>query len=176
MVRRLLFVFISFSFVAHTPLFSQHRMQLYTGLGVNVKLSENSADVYPGISGSSLELGVTREITYPVRISGALEVGAGGVSNYLCLTAGVDRPCLLGDGHWEITPAFHLVQGMALFRPDVLYMWGLEEENFLAYGFDSGSALGMVIGFRLFAFPGYADYSSVFRFLDLTMGIRFRFK
>jgi hypothetical protein len=55
-------------------------------------------------------------------------------------------------------------------------MWGLEQKNFIAYRFDNGSALGLILAFRLYAFPAYADYSSVYRFLDLNMGIAFRFK
>ena len=164
------------SLAALTPLFSQRSMQLFTGLGTHYKIMENSVGVNPGINGSSLELGVTRKIAHSFSIFGSLEAGAAGVSNYLSLIAGVDRSYLPGNGTIEITPGLHVVQGIALLRPNALYMWGLEEENLIAYRFDNGSALGIVIGIRLYAFPGYSDYSSVYRFLDLTMGVRFRFR
>lgn len=174
MVRR--FVFACLCLVAFTTLYSQHSMQLFTGVGLKYKLMENSASVHPGINGSSLELGITRATARPISISASVETGAGGVSNYLSLHAGIVRPCLTGNGRIEITPGIHVIQGVGLFKPYVLYLWGLEENNFIAYRFDKGSALGMVIGFRLYAFPGYSDYSSVHRFLDLNMGIRFRFR
>ncbi len=174
MVRRLVLIFFSLSTL--TPLCSQNRIQLFTGLGMNYKLAENNVGWNPGINGSFFEFGFTRETAYPISIFGSLELGAAGVSNNLSLVAGVDRFYSAGKGNIEITPGIHVIQGFALFRPNALYMWGLEEENFIAYRFDSGSALGIVLGFRFYAFPGYSDYSSVYRFLDLTMGVRYRFK
>lgn len=174
MVRRIVLAVLSLN--ALTPLYSQQRMQLFTGIGLKCKLMENSASANPGINGSSLELGLTRTTAYPFLISGSIELGAGGVSNYLSLSAGVARPYSPGNGHIEITPGIHVIQGLGLFKPNVLYLWALEEKNLIAYRFDNGSAVGIVIGFRLYAFPGYSEYSSVYRFLDLNTGICYRFK
>ena len=174
MVRRLILTCLSLAALA--PLFSQQRIQLYTGIGLKYRMVENGVGFNPGLNGSAFEFGVSRETSSPISISGSVELGAGGISNYLSLNAGVERSYSLGKGNIEITPGIHLIQGLALFRPNVLYMWGLEEKNFLAYPFDNGSALGIVIGFRLYAFPGYSGYSAVYRFLDLNLGIRYRFK
>lgn len=173
MVKRLfhILLLLGIGTLAH----SQKDLSIHVQTWGNVRLTSLHSGWDPGWNGVGLSAGVNKSLKSNFQGMLAGEAGAAGVGNYVALKAGASLPFQLGSSRWEYSPGFNLLQGMTLTRPDLIYMWGLEQTNAINFRLKNSSGPGLVIGFRLYGFPGYSEYSKVNTFLDLRLGVRYSF-
>jgi len=173
MVRIVIYI-ILLSFICNFSN-AQKSGNLQTEVWTNYRFIASEAGFDPGINGGGISVGYNRQFLkdYQGNLSG--EFGAAGLSNYVAFTAGLARDFRLKASGIVVVPGISLFQGMALFKPSPLYMWGVEQLNFVGYRLKNSSIPGVVLGFRFYGFPGYSAYSNVNRFLDVRAGLRFVF-
>ena len=141
----------------------------------NVRLATPSSGWDPGRNGGGIAVGIRKTLTGNFLASVSGEMGAAGIGNYLALKAGAGMPLEWGASRWVYTPELHVLQGMALARPDPLYMWGLEQTHAIDVRLKDQSGPGLVIGLRFYGFPGYSEFSPIRSFFDLKAGLRYTF-
>ena len=141
----------------------------------NIRLATLHDSWDAGGNGGGISVGITTALKHNIRVTASGEAGAAGVGNYAAGKAGIGVPITLGASKWAYTPGFSLLQGMTLSRPNPLYMWGVEQTNVIGLRVKNESGPGLVIGFRLYGFPGYDRYSKIRTFFDLRAGVRYNF-
>jgi len=141
----------------------------------NLRVAAHHSGYDPGANGAGLSVGLHRDLNTSLAFRFALETGTAGIGNYLSGKAGLQKSLEFPSGRIRFTPGIEVLQGMAFFRPHVLYMWGLEQTNALDYKLRGSSGPGLVLGFRYYGFPGYAAYSKVNAFYDVRIGLRYTF-
>ena len=173
MVKRLfqLILILGTGTLAH----SQHDISIQVQTWANVRLANLHSGWDPGWNGAGLSAGVTKSLKSNFQGMLAGEAGAAGVGNYVALKAGASLPFQLGSSRWAYSPGFNLMQGMMLTRPDLIYMWGVEQTNAIDFRVKNSSGPGLVLGFSLYGFSGYNEYSKVNSFIDLRLGVRYTF-
>jgi hypothetical protein len=142
---------------------------------MNLRVAARNSGYDPGLNGGGLSVGFQDTLIRGFGLCVSIEAGAAGIGNYFSGKAGFRRRIPFPAARMSYTPGLNLVQGMALFRPGVLYMWGVEQTNSLDFLFKGYSGPGLVVGFRYYGFPGYADYSRISAFFDVRMGLRYTF-
>lgn len=173
MVRKLQYIvlFLAISVTVH----AQEGISIDAQVWTNVRLATFYSGGDAGWNGGGLSVGIRKPLknNFSARISG--ELGAAGIGNYVAVIAGIGMPIEMGATRWTYTPGFNVLQGMEMARPTPLYMWGLEQTNAIDLRLKKQSGPGLVIGFRIYGFPGYVRYSEVHSFFDLKAGLRYTF-
>ena len=141
----------------------------------NIRLAAVHTGWEGGGNGGGISAGSAGARKHSIRVMASGEAGAAGVGNYAAGKAGIGVPITLGTSKWAYTPGVSLLQGMTLSRPNPLYMWGVEQTNAIGLRVKNESGPGLVIGFRLYGFPGYDTYSKVRTFFDLRAGVQYTF-
>ena len=154
---------------------SQEKLSVHIETWVNYRFLTNQFTPDPGINGAALSVGVQRSISRNWHSGLAAEFGAAGAGNYFAVAAGITREVHAKSTSLVFKPGINLLQGMALFKPDPIYIWGLEQANFFGFRLKNGSAPGVILGVRYYGFPGYAAYSETSSFMDIRAGIRYMF-
>ena len=154
---------------------SQQDISIQVHTWANVRLANFHSGWDPGWNGAGLSAGITKSLKSNFQGIFAGEMGAAGVGNYVALKAGASLPLQLGTSRWVYSPGFNILQGMMLARPDLIYMWGVEQTNAIDLRLKDSSGPGLVLGFRLYGFPGYSEYSKVNSFVDMRLGVRYTF-
>lgn len=157
------------------PMQDQQGITVEVQAWANVRLATLHSGWDLGRNGAVLSVGVDKPLKKGFRGMLTGEVGAAGIGNYLAWKAGVSIPFQLGSSRWAFTPGLSLLQGMTLARPDLIYMWGFDQANAIDFKLKNSSGPGFVLGFRLYGFPGYREYSKVNSFVDLRLGVRYTF-
>ena len=67
-------------------------------------------------------------------------------------------------------------QGFAMFKPSVLYVWGLSASGGVEYSFGSKSSVALNTGLRYTACPAYKNYSLISDFWSVPVELSYRIK
>jgi hypothetical protein len=161
--------------VIFTPGHAQRDISVDVEAWANVRLATLQSGWDAGRNGGGFSVGVQTSLKSHFRAIASGELGAAGVGNYLAVKGGINRPLALGSSRWTFSPGLNLIQGMALSRPNPLYMWGIEQANAFDLRFKNASGPGLLVGFRMYGFPGYVPYSKVRSYFDLRAGVRYTF-
>lgn len=79
-------------------------------------------------------------------------------------------------GQWSWLATFTTQQGIALFKPSVLYVWGVTSTAGLAYTLKNQSAIVFSTGLRFTDCPAYNNYSTISNYLDIPLQLSYRIK
>lgn len=142
---------------------------------INLRMTTNHSGYDPGLNGGGVAVGMHQSLKKNFHSYYSVEFGSAGITNYLAAKAGLKRPLAIHSSKWIYSPGFNVLQGIGLFRPDPLYMWGLEQSNSLDLKLHGQSGPGLIIGFRYYGFPGYSEYSKVHNFFDIRAGFKYTF-
>jgi|GEM_PF-2701135 len=154
---------------------AQQRMSFEVGAWTNYRLASVHTGIDPGVNGAGISLGMNTTLHNRLapRLSG--ELGAAGTGFYIAGSAGAGIEIPFSSSGLVYIPGISILQGAGLFRPGLLYMWGAEQSNIVSYRLNNGSLPGLLLAFRFYGFPGYATYSEINHFLDLRLGLVYRF-
>jgi hypothetical protein len=161
--------------VIFTPGHAQRDISVDVEAWANVRLATPHSGWDAGRNGGGFSMGIQTSLKSHFRAIASGELGAAGIGNYVAVKAGITRALALGSSRWAFSPGINLLQGMTLSRPGPVYMWGLEQTNAIDFRLKNVSGPGLLIGFRLYGFPGYERYSMVRSFFDLRAGVRYTF-
>lgn len=141
---------------------------------MNVRMLANNSGVDVGKNGAGIGVGFERgfKSTYNYQVSG--EFGAAGVGNYLGTSFGISRDIFLKSRTSNAIEA-SVLQGLALFKPTPIYMYGVEIKNTLDIPTKNKTGPGVILALRYYHFPGYATYSAINSFVDIRLGFRYLF-
>ena len=64
-------------------------------------------------------------------------------------------------------------QGVALFKPAVLYSWGLSGTTAITFHLNAKSSFSLGTGLKYYSCPEYAKYSLISNYLDFPIEIRY---
>lgn len=154
---------------------AQQRMTFEMGAWTNYRLVAIHSGIDPGANGAGISVGLNTILHHWIepRISG--ELGAAGTGFYIAGSAGAGIQIPLSSSDFVYTPGINVLQGAGLFRPDLLYMWGLEQTNAISLRLKNASTPGILLALRYYGFPGYSAYSEINHFMDLRIGLNYRF-
>lgn len=154
---------------------AQQGISVEVGAWTNYRLAAVHTGLDPGGNGAGISLGLNTTLHQGMepRISG--ELGAAGTGFYIAGSAGAGIRIPFSSPGFVYTPGINVLQGAGLFRPDLLYMWGLEQSNVISFRLKNASMPGILLALRYYGFPGYSVYSEVNHFLDLRLGMVYRF-
>jgi hypothetical protein len=141
----------------------------------NLRIVAGAQGFDAGTNGGGLSAGISIPLKKLLSADVSGEIGAAGIGNYVVLRAGASRPVEIDNTRLLYSPGFSLLQGMALYRPNAMYMWGIEQTNILDLKTRAASGVGLVVAFRYYGFPAYAEISRIRSFFDIRMGLRYRF-
>ncbi len=79
-------------------------------------------------------------------------------------------------GQWSWQAALVTQQGVVLFKPSVLYVWGLSCTAGLAYTLKNQSSFVLSTGLRFTDCPAYSNYSAVSNYLQIPVQLSYRIK
>lgn len=154
---------------------AQQGTSFEVGAWTNYRLAAVHSGTDPGLNGAGISVGLNTTIhnRFEPRISG--ELGAAGAGFYIAGIAGAGIQISFASPDLVYTPGINLLQGAGLFRPNLLYMWGIEQTNVISLKLKNASMPGVLLAMRYNGFPGYAAYSEINHFLDLRIGLNYRF-
>jgi hypothetical protein len=122
-------------------------------------------------------LGISRFFAHrpSTRIEAGAEYGFNGIAHYLFLKGGYHYAARINDTKWSYTAGGYVLQGAALFRQNPLYMGGAGITGSINFRVSDGLAIGFSAGIRWYISPAYGKYALSNRYLDLPIGLHFRF-
>lgn len=122
-------------------------------------------------------LGISRFFTQQSnrRIEAGAEYGFNGIAHYIFLKGGYHYTAQIKASKWNYTAGGYVLQGVALFRPSPLYMAGAGIAGSMNFQLSEGFIIGLSAGLRWYISPAYGEYALSNRFLDLPIGLHFRF-
>jgi len=82
--------------------------------------------------------------------------------------------CIAKDWSWSIGCTTN--QGFAMFKPSVLYVWGLSASGGVEYSFGNKSSVALNTGLRYTACPAYKNYSLISDFWAVPVALSYRIK
>lgn len=155
--------------------YTQDRITVDVNGWINYRLATGALQFDPGPNGAGLAIGMA----YPVKgsISGksSVEFGAAGTGNFMAFTVGLQNESRSPRNRLVGRTGAGVLQGIMLYRPAPLYVWGLDMTSMIGYELKNRSVPGMFAGIRYYGIPGYAKISEVNRFLDLRIGMIYLF-
>jgi hypothetical protein len=156
-------------------LHAQQGISIEAGAWTNYRLAAIHTGADPGGNGAGISVGLNTTLRHGIAPNVSGELGAAGTGFYIAGSLGAGMQIPLSASDFIYTPGISVLQGAGLFRPDLLYMWGLEQSNVFSLRLKNTSMPGILLALRYYGFPGYSEYSEINHFLDLRLGLVYRF-
>lgn len=154
---------------------AQQGISVEVGAWTNYRLFAVHTGIDPGGNGAGISLGLNTTLQHGMEPRISSELGAAGTGFYIAGSAGAGIQIAFSSSALVYTPGINVLQGAGLFRPDLLYMWGVEQTNVFSIRLKNVSMPGLLLALRYYGFPGYSAYSEINHFLDLRLGLVYRF-
>jgi hypothetical protein len=152
---------------------AQEKTLIDFGIARHYRLFTDSSYDF-GKSGASLRISTEFPLS-AVNICPGIELGSSTISNYLAGTIGVYHQFPLTNSKFSIRTGINSLHGALLFQQSPLYLFGFSEETSLNISNERNNKLAIFLEARYLSSPGYKEYSTINRFLELHLGIRYSF-
>ena len=146
-----------------------HELSIY-GNSLNGIMTENT--FAGGSRGISLGVNYLTPLKNDFKWLAGAEFNSVSWGNNLVANIGLNysKP-ISGKWSWSVTVSTQ--QGIALFKPAVLYTWGLTGTAAIAFHLNAKSSLSLGTGLKYYNCPEYARYSLISRYLDFPIQIAY---
>ena len=158
----------SFLVFLSAPVKSQE-LSIY-GNSLNGIMTENT--FAGGIRGISLGVNYLKPLKNNFKWLTGAEFNSVSWGNNLVANIGINYSKPIYE-KWSWQATLSTQQGVALFKPSVLYSWGLSGTAAITFHLSSKSSLSVGTGLKYYNCPEYARYSLISHYLDFPIQIAY---
>ena len=169
-MRKALVLSIAVTIFAITPVLRAQQLTVYLN-SLNGITAGNSFD--GGSRGGSLGLNFTNTLHNDLKWLGGVELNTVSWGNNAVINLGI----VYGKDFapkWSWSVSGLTQQGVALFKPNALYSFGLSALGGIDFRINDKSSIGLSTGLRWYNCPEYSKYSLISSYLDFPVQLSYR--
>ena len=169
-MRKALVLSIAVTIFAITPVLRAQQLTVYLN-SLNGITAGNSFD--GGSRGGSLGLNFTNTLYNDLKWLGGVELNTVSWGNNAVINLGI----VYGKDFapkWSWSVSGLTQQGVALFKPNALYSFGLSALGGIDFRINDKSSIGLSTGLRWYNCPEYNKYSLISSYLDFPVQLSYR--